>query len=213
MGKPAGEICVATVFHSGMGHTAAVAKAVRDGAASVPNTRTPIIYVTEIDDHWDELNAADAMIFGCPTYMGSASAAFKTFMDASSGIWAKLGWKDKLAAGFTNSGNPHGDKYATLLQLYVFAMQHAMLWVGVDLPGGHNSSKGSPEGLNRLGTWIGVTAQSYVDQGVEGINESDLRTAFHLGQRVALTAHRLRFGSGQGSADDRRITAAANTGT
>lgn len=206
MGETPAEICVATVFHSGMGHTAAVAKAVRDGAASIPGTRTPIVYVTEIDAHWDELNAADAMIFGCPTYMGSVSAAFKTFMEASSGIWARLGWKDKVAAGFTNSGNPHGDKFAALLQLYVFAMQHAMIWVGSDLPGGHNSTKGGPEALNRLGTWIGATAQSYVDQGVEGINESDLQTAFMLGRRVALTARRLRLGASAESVEvcDRR---------
>ena len=33
---------------------------------------------------WDGLAADDAIIFGAPTYMGSASAVFKQFQDASS---------------------------------------------------------------------------------------------------------------------------------
>ena len=35
---------------------------------------------------WDQLAAADAIIFGAPTYMGSASAQFKQFADASSKV-------------------------------------------------------------------------------------------------------------------------------
>ena len=186
---------IAVVFHSGMGHTAAAAKAARDGASSVPGVTASIVYVTEIDEHWDELNRADAMIFGCPTYMGSASAPFKAFMDATSSIWTKLGWRDKVAAGFTNSGNPHGDKFATLMQLFVFAMQHGMIWVGLDIPGSHNFSKGDACGMNRLGTWLGATVQSFVDQGVEGIHEGDLKTVFQLGRRVAMLTKRLNIGT------------------
>lgn len=176
---------VAIIFHSGMGHTAAVAKAVQDGVRSVPETAVDLVYTSDVGTSWDKLNAADAIIFGCPTYMGSASAQFKQFMDASSPIWARLGWKDKIAAGFTNSGNPHGDKLATLMQLMVFAMQHAMIWVGLDLPGSANTSTGGNSNLNRLGSWVGSMAQSMTDLGVEGIDESDLRTAYRLGQRVA----------------------------
>jgi NAD(P)H dehydrogenase (quinone) len=176
---------VAIVFHSGMGHTAAVAKAVQDGVRSVSGVSVDLIYTTDIAEGWGKLEAANAIIFGCPTYMGSASAQFKQFMDASSAVWARLGWKDKIAAGFTNSGNPHGDKMSTLMQLMVFAMQHGMIWVGLDLPGSNNTSTGNNSNLNRLGSWVGSMAQSMTDLGVEGIDESDLRTAFRLGQRVA----------------------------
>ncbi len=65
---------VAVVFHSGFGHTAAVAKAVAHGAEGVQGTDARMIPVADIDKHWDDLNAADAIIFGAPTYMGSASA-------------------------------------------------------------------------------------------------------------------------------------------
>jgi multimeric flavodoxin WrbA len=185
---------VVIVFHSGMGHTAAVAKAARDGVLSIPGTAVDMVYTSDVANNWDKLNSADAIIFGCPTYMGSASAQFKQFMEESSGIWSQLGWKNKVAAGFTNSGNPHGDKMNTLLQLMVFAMQHAMIWVGLDLPGSNNTSYGSNSGLNRLGSWIGSMAQSLTDLGVEGIDESDLRTAFRLGQRVSEVATTVAVG-------------------
>ena len=48
------------------------------------------------------------------------------------------------------------------------------------------SSKGSVNDLNRLGSFGGSMTQSNVDQGADAISRSDLRTAEHLGKRVAL---------------------------
>lgn len=50
---------------------------------------------------------------------------------------------------------------------------------------GNNSSKGSPEDLNRMGSFTGLMTQSNVDQGADAIPASDLKTAEHLGRRVA----------------------------
>ncbi len=47
---------------------------------------------------WATLDAADAIIFGAPTYMGSTSAKFKAFEEAASGRWFQQAWKDKFAA-------------------------------------------------------------------------------------------------------------------
>jgi NAD(P)H dehydrogenase (quinone) len=176
----------AIVYHSGYGHTAEVAKAIVRGVAKAGGIGAQLIRVEDVDRHWDDLAAADAIVFGAPTYMGSLSAPFKAFMDATSKIWAQRGWKDKIAAGFTNSASHSGDKFNSLVQLHTFAMQHGMIWVGLDLLGGNNSSKGSVDDLNRLGAFIGAMAQSNADQGIEGMQPSDLRTAEHLGRRVAL---------------------------
>jgi multimeric flavodoxin WrbA len=176
---------VAVVYHSGYGHTAEQAKAVIRGAESVSGTNATLILVDQIEQHWTTLEAADAIIFGSPTYMGSASAQFKTFMDASSKIWYSQLWKNKIAAGFTNSASQSGDKLSTLIQLTVFAAQHGMIWVGLDLLPGNNNSKGSVNDLNRLGGFLGALAQSNADQGPEGGPiASDLKTAEHLGARV-----------------------------
>lgn len=183
---------VAVVYHSGYGHTAEQAKAVAQGADSIAGVTAQLIPVDRIDRHWNDLDQADAIIFGAPTYMGSVSAAFKAFMDASSKAWFEQKWKNKIAAGFTNSGSQSGDKLNSLLQLAVFAAQHGMIWVGLGLLPGNNSSKGSVNDLNRLGGFLGAMAQSNVDQGPEaGPIASDLKTAAHLGERVAAIAKQL----------------------
>lgn len=177
---------VAVVYHSGYGHTAEVAKAVARGAAGIAGIDAQLISVTDIDQHWQDLDAADAIIFGAPTYMGSVSAPFKAFMDASSKVWFTQGWKDKIAAGFTHSGSQGGDKYNSITQIFTLAMQHGMIWTGLGLLPGNNSSKGSVNDLNRLGSSTGSLTQSNTDQGAEAIPASDLKTAEHLGRRVAL---------------------------
>ncbi|HEY4133713.1 MAG TPA: flavodoxin family protein [Alphaproteobacteria bacterium] len=177
---------VAVVYHSGYGHTQKQAEAVAAGARSLPGSKVSLIPVEEVEARADELNAADAIIFGTPTYMGGVSAQFKAFMDGTSKTWVAAGWRNKLAAGFTNSASQSGDKLNTLVQLAIFAAQHGMLWVPLGLPGGNNSSKGSVEDLNRLGSFIGAMAQSNADEGPDkGPIASDLRTAEHLGRRVA----------------------------
>ena len=177
---------IAVVYHSGFGHTKVQAEAVARGAASVIGAEAVLIPVEEAQARAAELDAADAIIFGAPTYMGSVSGQFKTFMDGTSKVWMAQGWKNKLAAGFTNSASQSGDKLNSLVQLAIFAAQHGMIWVSLGLPPGNNTSKGSPEDLNRLGSFLGAMAQSNGDEGPDkGPSRSDLATAEHLGRRVA----------------------------
>lgn len=176
---------VAVVYHSGFGHTAAQARAVCEGALEVDGVNSRMVFAQDATKDPSILDEADAIVFGCPTYMGSASAGFKSFMDSTASVQARQRWKDKLAAGFTNSGGHSGDKLNTLIQLMLFAMQHGMLWVGLGLKDGNASSNGSMESLNRLGSYAGAMAQSNVDQGLEGMFDSDLATARSHGRRIA----------------------------
>jgi multimeric flavodoxin WrbA len=121
-------INIAVVYHSLYGHTARQADAVREGVDQLCGAESLLLTVEEAQTRWDDLTAAHAIIFGAPTYMGSASAGFKAFQDATStAVLAKgFAWKDKIAAGFTNSGARSGDKLATLIQIALFAAQHGM---------------------------------------------------------------------------------------
>lgn len=188
---------VAVVFHSGYGHTAKQAEAVHRGAASVSNVTAHLIKVEGADAPWDLLETCDAIIFGAPTYMGGQSAQFKAFQDATSRtVFNGFKWKDKLAAGFTNSASRSGDKFGTLQQFQIFAAQHGMHWINLGLPPGNNSSKGSEQDLNRLGYFIGAAAQSNADEGADVVPpKADLLTAEHLGARVATVA--LQFARGR----------------
>src|SRR3546814_3292434 len=90
---------IAVVYQSGFGHTEKQAQAVAEGAAAVAGARAILLPVAEAEARIEELNAADAIVFGTPTYMGGVSGPFKTFMDATSKVWYGRGWKDKVAAG------------------------------------------------------------------------------------------------------------------
>ena len=184
------QVRVAIAYHSGYGHTAKQAAAVAAGARSVPDTEVALIDVHQItDQQWRLLDAADAIIFGAPTYMGGPSGIFKSFADATAGLWAEDRWKDKLAAGFTNSGHMHGDKLNTLIYFALFAAQHGMHWVNLGIKGGWDRSTGSADDLNRLGSWLGAMAQSNKDEGADVAPPlSDLHTAEVLGRRVAIVA-------------------------
>ncbi|WP_075780002.1 flavodoxin family protein [Streptomyces acidiscabies] len=179
---------VSIAYHSGFGHTAVLAEAVRDGVITAGAT-AHLINVEEIsEEQWNLLDASDAIIFGSPTYMGTASAVFHAFAEASSKRWFNQVWKDKIAAGFTISAGKSGDKLNTLQYFTVLAGQHHMQWVGLGLMPGWNTSTASENDLNRLGFFLGAAAQSNQDQGVEGVHKAALATAAELGKRVAEVA-------------------------
>ncbi|MDT0467072.1 MULTISPECIES: flavodoxin family protein [Streptomyces] len=179
---------VSIAYHSGHGHTAVLAEAVRAGAAEA-GAEVHLIKVDEItEEQWQTLDRSDAIVFGSPTYMGTASGAFHVFAEATSQRWFRLAWHDKLAAGFTNSASKSGDKLHTLQFFQILAGQHGMHWVSLGLHPGWNSSTASENDLNRLGVFVGAAAQSNMDEGPEAVHKSDAATAEHLGRRVAETA-------------------------
>jgi NAD(P)H dehydrogenase (quinone) len=194
---------VATIFHSGFGHTKVQAEAVHRGVLSVSGVNWHLIPVEDVDEHWAILDEADALILGAPTYMAGPSAPFKAFLDATSSRWAEQAWSDKLAAAFTNSAGLNGDKLATLQAIQLFAMQHSMIWVGLGLLPGNTTAAGSPEDLNRLAGFVGAMAQSNADAPPTlAPGPSDQRTATHLGRRVAEAALRWKHRSPDQSTAD-----------
>jgi len=179
----------AVVFFSGYGHTKRVAEYVAKGA------NAQLIAINEqgeiSDADFDTLNAADAIIFGAPTYMGGVPWQFKKFADATSKIWFTSGWKDKVFGGFTNSASLNGDKQVTLISLQTLASQHGGLWVSLgQLPS--NTMAATRNDINNLGGSVGLLVQSPSDAGADKIPEGDLESARLYGKRVANIAARLK---------------------
>ncbi|MFF0490201.1 flavodoxin family protein [Nocardia sp. NPDC004068] len=182
---------LAVAYHSGYGHTAVLAEAVAAGARDGDATAELVTVDGITPDGWAALDAADAIVFGSPTYMGDVSAAFKTFAEATSSRCVRGAWRDKVAAGFTNSGGMSGDKLHALMSLAVLAAQHHMHWVNLGLVAGWNSSTASRDDLNRLGFFLGAGAQTDTDLPPAGVVGSDRATCRHLGHRVAGVTARL----------------------
>ena len=179
---------VSVIYFSGTGHTTKLAEAVQKGAASVVGVKTNLIAISGDDIvkgryHNDavfaQLDASDAIIFGSPTYMGGPAAQFKAFADATAGKWFAGAWRDKLAAGFTVSSGPSGDKLSTLHYFFTLAMQLGLVWIGLpELPM-------NDQGINRLSSYSGVMAQAGQEPTDVAPNAADKLTGELLGRRVA----------------------------
>jgi multimeric flavodoxin WrbA len=180
---------IVVVYHSGYGHTQRMAQAVARGAGAQ-------LLAIDADGNlpaggWELLRAADAIVFGTPTYMGSVSWQFKKFADASSKAWFAQDWKDKIAAGFTNSAGMNGDKQGTLTTLFTLAMQHGMIWVSQGLmPSQTRASQ--RDDVNYLVSYSGAVATSPADAGADAMAAGDLETARLFGERVADIAARFQ---------------------
>jgi multimeric flavodoxin WrbA len=185
---------IVIAYHSGFGHTANLADAVAMGARAVGADVSSIAVDAIAESHWDLLDGADGIIFGSATYMGNVSAGFQAFAEQTGRRCLNGAWRDKVAAGFTNSGAKSGDKLTALMSLAVFAAQHHMHWVNLGLGAGWNSSDGSVDDLNRLGFWLGAGAQTDVDANPDQVHPSDVRTCEHLGRRVATVTGELLAG-------------------
>jgi len=186
--KPVMNSDIVVVYHSGYGHTSKVAEAVAAGSggkllAIDANGDLP-------EGAWDVLNAAKAIIFGSPTYMGNVSWQFKKFADQSSKVWFNQGWKDKLGAAFTNSASVAGDKQTTLYTMFTLAQQHGMLWAGTGMMPS-NSKAAKRDDINYLSSFAGLATASPSDASADEVPHGDLATAKLFGERIASATRRL----------------------
>jgi len=195
---------VAIIYHSTYGHTKLQAEAVLRGAQSVSSVDAELYTAEDAATRLDDLDAADAIILGCPTYMGSMSASMKVFIEAAARKWFTLAWKDKVAGAFTNSSSFSGDKLNTLVGLVINAMQHGMIFVGLGMMPSTNKPEEmseitgpGPDAHNRVGSFIGPMAASFQVNPPAAPGKGDLETAELYGRRVAEVT--LRFVRGRNS--------------
>jgi NAD(P)H dehydrogenase (quinone) len=185
---------IAIVYHSGYGHTHRQAEHVLEGVKSAGATG----HFFKINEHgdlaehdWEVLLKVDGIIFGSPTYMGGPSWQFKKFADASSKPWFGQAWKDKFAAGFTNSATMNGDKFSTIQYFITLSMQHSMAWLGTGLMPS-NTKAAARDSVNYVGGFSGALAQSPSDSSPAEMSQGDLDTAKAHGHRFAsfVAAHK-----------------------
>ena len=100
-------------------------------------------------------------------------------------------WKNKVAAGFTNSACVSGDKFSTITYFWTLAMQLGQIWIGTGLLPANKKSAG-PADVNWSSGLGGAHAISPADASVEEAPRSgDLETARLFGKRVAELAAKL----------------------
>ena len=182
---------LAIIYHSSHGHTEHIATHIAEGANSVSNTEVHMLKAEDLTKRPDELLEYDGYILGSPTYLGGVSGTFKTFMDATGQLWRTQQLKGKLAAGFTVSSLPSGDKQSTLMSMFVFCMQHGMLWVGNSILPEQHIGVPYDEAANRLGSWSGMMAQASHSAPADAFPAGDIKTAGMFGKNISETLHRV----------------------
>ncbi|WP_341677914.1 flavodoxin family protein [Niveibacterium sp. SC-1] len=176
---------LAVIHHSAHGHTEFIARHIVAGASGVPQVEAQLLRAEDLARTPDDLLAYDGIILGSPTYLGGVSGPFKSFMDATGRLWRTQQLKGRLAAGFTVSSLPSGDKQSTLLSLFIFAMQHGMLWVGNPILPEQHSGVPYEEAANRLGSWSGLMAQAAHGSSADAFPPGDVKTARMFGRQFA----------------------------
>ncbi len=181
---------IAVVYHSAHGHTRHIAAHVAEGARSA-GAEVQLLEAEQLTSNPDDLLAYDGLILGSPTYLGGVSGPFKSFMDSTGRLWQSQRLKGKLAAGFTVSSLPSGDKQSTLMSMFVFSMQHGMLWVGNPILPEQHAGVPYDEAANRLGSWSGLMAQAGHSAPADSFVPGDIKTARMFGRHFAETLDRV----------------------
>lgn len=176
---------LAIVYHSAHGHTEYIARRVQAGAMEVEDVNVSLLKAQDIALTPEALVEFDGFILGSPTYLGGVSGPFKSFMDSTGRLWRTQQLKGKLAAGFTVSSLPSGDKQSSLMSMFVFSMQHGMLWVGNPILPEQHSGVPYDEAANRLGSWSGLMVQSGHSAPADSFAPGDVKTARLFGRNVA----------------------------
>jgi NAD(P)H dehydrogenase (quinone) len=172
------------VYDSEGGHTAALAKAIAEGAGQVAGAEVFLRHVGEARVR--DLQDMDAIIWGCPGHFGTISSGLKSWIDKLGYMWATGKLVGKVGAAFCTTATVHGGMEMTLWNLITPMLHNGMIIVG--LPGNvpENVLYGSYYG-------VGVTCPVEEDENapINMPSESDLNLGRALGRRVAEIAGKL----------------------
>jgi len=201
---------VLIAYYSMYGHTLQMARAVKEGAASVADTEVVLRRIQEFPDVekdigqnkyakqvWDQqkdiqvctlddLREADGVIFGTPTRYGNMTAQMKKFIDSTVQLWLEGALEGKPAGLFTSTSTTHGGQETTLLTMMMPLLHLGMLIVGVPY-----STPGMLHTEGRGGTPYGASTVAGTQNNLQPAPD-DLNIARALGRRVAEISKKLR---------------------
>ena len=172
---------VLVVYHSASGHIAQLAQSVAVGARAVKGTHVDVRRIPESNGAVDgddtpyaapnDLIDYDAVIFGTPSHFGNMSAAMRTFMDQTSGLWMRRALVGKLAGVFVGTSSQHGGHETTVQSFHTTLLHHGMILVGVPytcdaLNVVDTVEGGSPYGAGTITGIAGRTGPSEIEKAV-----------------------------------------------
>lgn len=144
---------VLVVYYSMYGHVYQLAEAAAEGARSVETVdaelrRVPETLPKEVLEKMgavktleqqshvpvctvDELEQADAVIFGTPTRFGNMCGQMRQFLDATGKLWLKGALVGKVGSVITCSNTQHGGQESTIISFHFTLLHQGMVIVGL----------------------------------------------------------------------------------
>jgi NAD(P)H dehydrogenase (quinone) len=174
----AGPVKVLVAYYSLTGNTEQMARAVVEGVQRGGTAVPKLKKVEEVTK--EDLESADAIILGCPTYYGNIPGKMKVVIDDWS--WKmKVNFTDKVGGAFSTGGGQVGGKEFVVMSLLVFMLQNRMVVAG---PLYQNDKTGS--------VWGEVGAAAMTGPLDPGVGPGELDSARRLGERVAQVTGRMQ---------------------
>ena len=117
---------VLILYYSRTGNTEKMARLIEEGAKEAL-AQTTVKPVTDASP--DDLQAADAIVIGSPTYYGLPAAEIIKFLDDSVKLHGKL--DGKVGAAFSSSANIGGGNETVIMSLVEAFLVHGMVVQGI----------------------------------------------------------------------------------
>ncbi|MCJ7523125.1 MAG: flavodoxin family protein [Dehalococcoidia bacterium] len=114
-------------YYSRTGNTEQMARSVVEGTKRVPAVYTVLRKVSEVSK--EDLNAADGIVLGCPTYFANIPGEMKTIIDDWN--WKmKVDFTDKVGGAFATAGGRVGGQGHVVVSLLMFMLHNRMVVAG-----------------------------------------------------------------------------------
>ncbi len=173
-----GTVRVLVAYYSLTGNTEQMAKGVAEGVKRVAGAVAVLKKVDEVSQQ--DLQAADAIVLGCPTYYANIPGRMKALIDDWS--WKmKVDFTDKVGGAFATGGGQVGGKEHVVTSLLLFMLSNRMIVAG---PLYQNEKTGS--------VWGEPGAVAMTGPLDPGVSDGELDSARRLGERVAQVTVKLK---------------------
>ncbi|WP_405886052.1 NAD(P)H:quinone oxidoreductase [Streptomyces sp. NBC_01136] len=194
---------IAVIYYSSTGTVHELAESVAEGARK-EGAEVRLLRVAELapkeaiatNDAWaahmvatedipvatpDDIEWADAVIFGSPTRFGNVASQLKQFIDALGGLWAQGKLADKVYSGFTATSSAHGGQESTLLAMYNSVHHFGGILVTPGYTDPVKFADGNPYGTSHVS-----------GQGTVPVDDTARAAAVYQGKRVAAVTAQLK---------------------
>lgn len=162
---------ILVAYHTLRGNTEKLARAVVVGAKRVGGATVMLKKVDQVTK--EDLEAADALILGCPTYYANIPGKMKVVIDDWS--WKmKVDFTDKVGGAFATGGGQVGGKEHTVISLLLFMINNRMVVAG-------------PLYEDETGDdiWGEIGSAAMTGPIDPGVGPAEIDAAHRLGRRIA----------------------------